>query len=46
MGVYWHAQCLIGSLDRGQDEARTPGAEDDRCDHHMQTVEATRSEET
>ena len=23
----------------------TPGAKDDRCDHHMQTVEATGSEE-
>jgi len=45
MGAYRHAQCLIGPLDRGQDEARAPGAKDDRGNHHMKTVQATRSEE-
>ena len=46
MGAYRQAQSLIGPLDRGQDEACTSGgAKDDRCDHHMQTVEATGSEE-
>src|ERR1019366_10503014 len=46
MGAYRHAQGLIGSLDWGQDEACTPGAEDDWCDHHMQAIEAAGGEKT
>ena len=44
MGVDRHAQGLIGALDRRQDEACAPGAENDRRDHHVQAVEAAGGE--
>ena len=46
MGAYRHAQGLIGALDRGQDEACPPSAENDWCNHHVQAVEAAGGEKT
>jgi hypothetical protein len=43
VGADRHTECLIGALDRRQDETCAPGAEDDWRDHHVQTVETTGS---
>ena len=44
--VHRRQQCLVDSRNRRQRKARPAGAEDDRRDHDMQPVEASRCQET
>ena len=41
MHTHGHAQRLIGTFERRQDQAGAPGTQDDRRDHHVQAIETS-----
>jgi hypothetical protein len=44
MGMHWWPQRFLDAIDRAEHKARATGAEDERRDHHMQTIETPGAE--